>query len=151
MPDQYCNFEELSRNETAGVDYRVLLRQAAASFAIVAPHGGGVEPGTSEIAGGIAGDEFSFYAFEGLKTKGNAVLHITSTHFDEPLCLTLIGRSSLVITIHGEESTDDGEGVFVGGFNDPVQARSPAPSGTRALMSASTRAGNCRASTREHL
>src|SRR5918912_1062843 len=79
MADKYPNFEVLSRNETSGIDFRILVRQAAAAFAIVAPHGGGIEPGTSEIADAIAAEEFSFYAFEGLKSSGNGVLHITST------------------------------------------------------------------------
>jgi phage replication-related protein YjqB (UPF0714/DUF867 family) len=111
------NFEELSQNETAGVDYRILLRQAKAEFAIVAPHGGGIEPGTSEIADAIAGEEFSLYDLEALKSSGNHDLHITATRFDEPMCLTVIGRSKIVVTIHGEHSEADGEGVFVGGLN----------------------------------
>ena len=122
MPDKYSNFKELSQNETAGVDYRILLRQAKAGFAIVTPHGGGIEPGTSEIADAIAGEEFSFYAFEGLKLSGNTDLHITATRFDEPMCLTVIGRSNIVVTIHGEHSDADGQGVFVGGLNDILGA-----------------------------
>jgi phage replication-related protein YjqB (UPF0714/DUF867 family) len=31
------------------------------------------------------------------------------------MCLTLLGKTSRVVTIHGEESDEDGEGVFVGG------------------------------------
>src|SRR6266545_2359920 len=115
MPDKYSNFKELTQNERAGVDYRILLRQAKEGFAIVTPHGGGIEPGTSEIADGIAGEEFSFYAFEGLKSSGNTDLHITATRFDETVCLTVIRRSNIVVTIHGEHSEADGEGVFVGG------------------------------------
>ena len=122
MPDKYRNFKELSQNETAGVDYRILLRQAKVGFAIVAPHGGGIEPGTSEIADAIAGEGFSFYAFEGLKASGNTDLHITATRFDEPMCLTVIGRSNTVITIHGEHSEADGEGVFIGGLDDILGA-----------------------------
>jgi phage replication-related protein YjqB (UPF0714/DUF867 family) len=118
MPDKFSSFEELSENEIAGVDYGILLRQAKAAFAIVAPHGGGIEPGTSEIADAIAGEEFSLYTFEALKSSGNTDLHITSTRFDELMCLTVIGRSNVVVTIHGEESEGDGEGVFVGGLND---------------------------------
>jgi phage replication-related protein YjqB (UPF0714/DUF867 family) len=123
MADKYSNFDQLSQNETSGVDYRVLVQRAKAAFAIVAPHGGGIEPGTSEIADAIATEEFSFYAFEGLKASGNADLHITSTRFDEPMCLTLIGQSDTVVTMHGEESEADGEGVFLGGLNDKLGQR----------------------------
>src|SRR5215471_18326011 len=91
MADTYDNFEALAQHERSGVDYGVVVRRAQAAFAIVAPHGGGIEPGTSEIADGIARTRCSFYSFEGLKREGNRVLHITSTHFDEPMCLLLLG------------------------------------------------------------
>lgn len=90
MADKYPDFDTLSRNERAGVDFRILVRRAMSAFALVAPHGGGIEPGTSEIADGIAALEWSLYAFEGLKPSGNADLHITSTRFDEPMCLELV-------------------------------------------------------------
>ncbi len=123
MADKYPNFDTLSKNEISGVDFRVLLRRAQMAFAVVAPHGGGIEPGTSEIADGIAGEELSFYAFEGLKSTGNSDLHITSTRFDEPMCILLISRSDVVVTIHGEHSETDGEGVFLGGLDDDLGPR----------------------------
>jgi Poly-gamma-glutamate hydrolase len=82
-----------------------LVRRARPKFALVAPHGGGIEPGTSELADAIAGSDLSFYTFEGLKSSGNTDLHITSTRFDEPMCLTLLASSSVVVTLHGEHST----------------------------------------------
>jgi phage replication-related protein YjqB (UPF0714/DUF867 family) len=118
MADKYPNFETLSRNETSGVDFGISVRRARKAFAIVAPHGGGIEPGTSEIADAIAAEEFSFYAFEGLKTSGNADLHITSTRFDEPMCLILAGESDIVLTVHGENS--DVDGVFLGGLDEEL-------------------------------
>jgi phage replication-related protein YjqB (UPF0714/DUF867 family) len=119
MADKYTNFKELSENETSGIDFRISVRRARAAYAVIAPHGGGIEPGTSEIADSIAAEEFSFYAFDGLKRSKNSDLHITSTHFDEPMCLTVIGQSDVVITIHGEASAN-GEGVFLGGLDDEL-------------------------------
>jgi phage replication-related protein YjqB (UPF0714/DUF867 family) len=118
VADTYRNFAELARHEKAGIDYDVLVRRVRPAFCVVAPHGGGIEPGTSEIADAIAAPVFSFYTFEGLKSKGNAGLHITSTRFDEPMCLTLLSQSSVVLTLHGEHSEEDGEGVFVGGLDE---------------------------------
>jgi phage replication-related protein YjqB (UPF0714/DUF867 family) len=46
MADKYPDFDALSRNERTGVDFRILVRQATVAFVIVAPHGGGIEPGT---------------------------------------------------------------------------------------------------------
>jgi phage replication-related protein YjqB (UPF0714/DUF867 family) len=116
MADTFASFEELSEHEVAGVDYGIRLRQARAPFALVAPHGGGIEPGTSEIADAVADERHSFYAFEGLKPAGNAVLHITSTRFDEPMALTLVARSTVVVTIHGQHGEAERDGVFVGGL-----------------------------------
>jgi phage replication-related protein YjqB (UPF0714/DUF867 family) len=57
-------------------------------IAIIAPHGGGIEPGSSTIARAIAGEDINMYLFEGIKVaKGNAIVHIASHHFDEPRCL----------------------------------------------------------------
>jgi phage replication-related protein YjqB (UPF0714/DUF867 family) len=121
--DKYPDFETLARNERVGVDFRILARRARAAFAVVAPHGGGIEPGTSEIAEAVAAEDFSFYAFEGLKPRGNADLHITSTRFDEPLCLELVAVSHVIVTLHGEGSEENGEVIFLGGLDDELGSR----------------------------
>lgn len=118
MTDKYRNFHALSLSETAGVDFRIHLARAEEAFALVAPHGGGIEPGTSEIAEAIAGERYSFYSFEGLKRSGNSDLHITSTRFDEPACVSLIAQSDIVVTIHGEAGGATDEAVFVGGGDE---------------------------------
>jgi phage replication-related protein YjqB (UPF0714/DUF867 family) len=122
MADRYPNFAALAEEEQSGVEYQVRARQAGLDFVIIAPHGGGIEPGTSEIADAIAGDRYAFHTLEGLKTSGNSDLHITSTRFDEPMCLALLFRSTTAVTIHGEESEDQGEGVFIGGLGADLGA-----------------------------
>jgi phage replication-related protein YjqB (UPF0714/DUF867 family) len=82
---------------------------------LVAPHGGGIEPGTSEIAEHIAGEDLSLGLFEGRKPRGNGVLHITSTHFDEPRCLALVRSAQNVIAVHGERG--DAPTVYLGGLD----------------------------------
>jgi phage replication-related protein YjqB (UPF0714/DUF867 family) len=122
MADKYRSFEELAEKEIAGMTYGIRARQSRKAFAVVAPHGGGIEEGTSEIADAITRSEFSFYTFEGLKAGNNTDLHITSTLFDEPMCITLIERSDTVVTIHGQESGVDGDGVFIGGLDHTLGA-----------------------------
>ncbi len=117
LANTYRNFAALAQQERSGIDYDVLVQRARPEFALVAPHGGGIEGGTSELADAIAASDLSFYTFEGLKSSGNTDLHITSTRFDEPMCLTLLASSSVVVTVHGEHSTEDGEGVFLGGLD----------------------------------
>ncbi len=113
MKDRYANFGQLARNEKRGQDFRVRSRARAAATVVVAPHGGEIEPGTSEIAEAIAGADLSFYAFEGIKDRDNRRLHITSTNFDEPCCLALVAASERVVTIHGANS--DQPVVMLGG------------------------------------
>jgi phage replication-related protein YjqB (UPF0714/DUF867 family) len=112
--DLYRNFAELVASEGEGVDFAVRLwRREAARTVVLAPHGGGIEPGSSEVARQIAGGELSLAVFEGLKSRGNGRLHITSTNFDEPRCMELVRAAEYVVAIHGEKS--DRDVTFVGG------------------------------------
>lgn len=114
--DKYSSYSQLTKSEQEGVDYTVIVRQShGARVAILAPHGGRIEPMTDEIADRIAGNEFSLYCFKGCKKNGNCDLHITSHNFDEPRCLELIRNHEWVIAIHG--CSDRGEGVFLGGLD----------------------------------
>jgi phage replication-related protein YjqB (UPF0714/DUF867 family) len=113
MPDKYRNYAELSKSEVERKDFRITCTQRAGTFAVIAPHGGSIEPGTSELVEAIAGEDHSHYAFEGIKDNGNGSLHITSTHFDEPTCVQLVGASKRALAIHGKD--DDSQSVFIGG------------------------------------
>lgn len=98
---EHPNFAALKRVERESVDFDIVCCPRRSPVAVIAPHGGEIEPGTSEIAAAIAGDEFNLYCFEGRKPKGNTGLHITSTNFDEPKCLGLIASCDRVVTVHG--------------------------------------------------
>lgn len=121
MADKYRSFEQLASLERADVDFRILCRDRGSGTVIVAPHGGAIEPGTSEIADAVAGNDLSFYAFEGLKSNHNGNLHITSSRFDEPRCIALLESSMRVATIHGEAS--DLENVYLGGRDTTTRVR----------------------------
>ncbi len=120
--DKYMNFTQLSQSEREGSDYQRLIEDRHADIVIIAPHGGGIEPGTSEIAKAIAGEEFSLYCFEGMKGKGNhEALHITSTRFDEPRCITLVTAACRAIAVHGQDSQD--KTAFLGGRDEAMLKR----------------------------
>lgn len=106
MADKYLNFGELSQREKVNRDFRVRVHPAKSGTVILAPHGGSIEPGTSEVAEAIAAGLYSFYAFEGIKHHGNGSLHITSSHFDEPKCIALITNAERVVAIHGESGDE---------------------------------------------
>lgn len=112
--DNYASFSELCSNESEGDDYCVVVREReSSSTIIIAPHGGGIEPATSEIALAIANNDLSSALFEGTKTKGNRILHIASTNFDYPKILNLVRKMPNVIAIHGEKSNN--KIVYLGG------------------------------------
>jgi len=113
VTDKYPTFEALASAEPDA--YTVRVTNIGRSLVVVAPHGGGIEPGTSEVALAIAGDDFTCYLFEGLKPAANRDLHITSSRFDEPQCIELLRAASAAVTVHGEESAD--EVVFLGGLH----------------------------------
>lgn len=113
MNDKYRNFRDLADHEAQDA-YRIRFRKLSATL-ILAPHGGGIEPGTSELAEAIATDDHSLYLFEGLKVSGNLDLHITSANFDEPTCREIVVEADRVIAIHGDDTED--AVVFIGGLD----------------------------------
>jgi phage replication-related protein YjqB (UPF0714/DUF867 family) len=114
--DKYRDFLHLGAHEVKDVDYCIRTRSAG-GILILAVHGGGIEPGTSELAKAIAAGDHSFYLFEGLKRGGNHELHITSANFDEPVCLAMLAEADRVVTVHGAERDD--AVVLIGGLDKP--------------------------------
>jgi phage replication-related protein YjqB (UPF0714/DUF867 family) len=116
----YRSFEELSQHEVEGQDYRIRIELRDPRVLILAPHGGKIEPMTSEISGAIAGMDYSFYSFEGLKADGNSVLHVESHLFDEPRALKAAEKADVVITVHGQMNQRD-EFVMAGGLDTDLR------------------------------
>jgi len=119
--DKYANYDDLKQHEKEGEDYVILLRENNSRIAVIATHGGGIEPGTVDVADGVASTEHNFYAFKGIKRKGNAVLHITSNRFDEPKGVRLAENMEVVVSIHGYQGED--EVVFIGGKNQDLKEK----------------------------
>ena len=124
--DTYANYADLATHETLGVDYRIRITNRHTDIVIATPHGGGIEAGTSELVRAVAGEEepgadWTEYRFEGIKSSGNSVLHITAGNFDEPWCLWLIGRTSLAVVIHGASGSSPIS--YVGGRDTLVRDR----------------------------
>jgi phage replication-related protein YjqB (UPF0714/DUF867 family) len=106
---------------------------------IIAPHGGGVEFGTSELCLAIAGYHpatlavsagtgitYDYWMFEGLRSKNNSELHVTSTHCDDGVAVSLCAGALNVLALHGCTPAqaglpDDAEVVLVGGRNSTLQ------------------------------
>lgn len=117
MSDSYGSFAELAMGEEEGRDWVRLYRDRGSRLLVMAPHGGWIEPYTTELAQAIAGEDFSFYTFQGVKDRGNRHLHLTSHRFDEPQALAAAAEADHVVAIHGERSGGDAF-VMVGGGDD---------------------------------
>ena len=107
--------------------------------AVIAPHGGGIEAGTSELCLAVAGYHpatlevtppdgvtYDYWMFEGIRPSGNAVLHITSTGCDDGVALSLCGGALNALTLHGCTTSAAGqpageEVVLVGGRNQTLK------------------------------
>ncbi|MDD5369873.1 MAG: poly-gamma-glutamate hydrolase family protein, partial [Anaerolineaceae bacterium] len=109
--DRYQSFSEMARFE--GVTYQVVVEARRSWCMIAAPHGGGIEPGTSEIARALAHERHSLYLFESRLDDGGRHLHLTSGRFDEPQALRLVASAQTVITVHGFDSQQ--HVTYVGG------------------------------------
>lgn len=110
---KYNNYRQLNENETKGRGYLIHFRHGKSGILVMAPHGGGIEPGTTEIADALAGMEHSFYSFDGVKRLANWNLHITSRQFDEPIGINIAKNSQTIVTVHG--CKEKGKIVYIGG------------------------------------
>jgi phage replication-related protein YjqB (UPF0714/DUF867 family) len=142
----YATYSEIYRDAALheGVDWgRRMLRHAAfGRTAVFAPHGGGIEPGTSELCLAVAGYHpatlqasgavHDYWVFEGLRSSGNAELHVTSTGCDDHYARSLAGGALNAVALHGCSVTEaernwrplpDQACALVGGANADLRAR----------------------------
>ncbi len=117
----YESFKELAGREIEGQDYRIRIELRDPRVLIMAPHGGKIEPTTVEIAEAIAGTDYSFYSFQGLKTDSRT-LHIESHLFDEPRALQAAQKADVIVTVHGQLNQKE-EFVMVGGLNESLRSK----------------------------
>jgi phage replication-related protein YjqB (UPF0714/DUF867 family) len=117
----YRRYADLAKARVEGTDFTVsVLRRTDSLLAIMAPHGGAIEVGTSEIARAVAGDDFNLYLFEGVRQSGNYdALHLTSHRFDEPRCLALLSDCDHVVAVHG--CSGDTQQALVGGLDEELK------------------------------
>lgn len=96
--DRYLDFATLQHHER---DFTIEVCDRGAAITILAPHGGTIEPHTTEIARLIAGPDYNYFFFNGTKQRNSRDLHITSHRWDEPQAAALVARSSTVLAVHG--------------------------------------------------
>jgi phage replication-related protein YjqB (UPF0714/DUF867 family) len=102
---------------------------------VLALHGGGIEPGTSEIALAVAGYHPATFAhatdcfglhdlwiFEGLLADCNSKLHVTSTHYDDPIASKLVQISKRCISLHGLKDAAANGKIQIGGLDTELMS-----------------------------
>jgi phage replication-related protein YjqB (UPF0714/DUF867 family) len=120
MADRYPDFATLAAAHEQDKDYRITVQDRGTRVAILAPHGGTIEPETTSIARVVAGDDLSFYLFEALHAGAHGDYHITSHRFDEPRALALVAGADTSMAIHGRK--DDGsDTVWLGGRDETLR------------------------------
>lgn len=124
MPDRFSSFEELCKVYVNGVDFSIKSRLIEGSeLVVMAPHGGKIEPFTSELAAQVAHDNYSMYAFEGHLRNNNRDLHITSHVFFEPTLDSLLQRHITALAFHGRHDNGDPDTIFLGGLDGPLVSK----------------------------
>ncbi|MFI8961587.1 poly-gamma-glutamate hydrolase family protein [Streptomyces sp. NPDC053493] len=109
---------------------------AVTSTAVIAPHGGGIEPGTSELCMAIAGytpfdtttapetaaipgeTQRDYWMFEALANSG--AQHVTSTHCDDPAALAVCANNLYAVSLHGFEETGQKK-IIIGGRDERLK------------------------------
>lgn len=115
VADQYKSYAELAQKEKEGIDYRIEVLDQDSPLTLMAPHGGKIERGSSELIKEIGGS-FNQYHFMGLKPDDNFGLHITSANFDEPQALKLAEKSKTCVSFHGYIGKGE-NAICIGGGN----------------------------------
>jgi phage replication-related protein YjqB (UPF0714/DUF867 family) len=125
-PDVYTSMTALYKQETEGTNYTKQWYRHAWQYQtfknfkrenevfIMAPHGGGIESGTTELALATAGytegfngqpatsATYDFFIFNGINAKyQNGRLHVTSSHYNDATAIELVKNSRISLAFHG--------------------------------------------------
>ena len=120
--DKYHSMKELQNETIENEDWEIITEDRDSNVTILAIHGGGIEPATTELARVIANDgQFNYFAFNGMRTKGNNELHVTSINYDNDIAMDLVKTSESAITIHGCLGED--EIAYIGGKDNLLKER----------------------------
>lgn len=120
--DRYSSIAELKNSLTEGTDYQITSQDRHSWLTVVAPHGGHIEYGTSQLAREIAGDQYNLFDFEALQHDNAKQLHVTSTRFRDPVLDKLLNEATAAISLHGmRDPAEESEVVWLGGLNERLQ------------------------------
>ncbi|PHK48742.1 poly-gamma-glutamate hydrolase family protein [Staphylococcus edaphicus] len=119
-PDYYSSMTELYQDTKEGIDWKKDTRDVGNPVLIVAPHGGNIEQGTTELTKLVANNgNFDYFSFEAIRPSNNTQLHVTSTHYDDETLHEMIQDRVATISIHGAQGDDPI--VYLGGYKSTLR------------------------------
>lgn len=146
-PDCYDSMTQLYDEEVEGLNYqRQWYRhrwryhpgkpnKPENKIFIMAPHGGSIEAGTTELALATAGftkgfngkpatnNTFDYFLFEGINPPNqNGRLHVTASNYNDPVALQLVGNSLVSLAFHGCTDEQANKALGIQPANQPLTA-----------------------------
>ncbi|MYW20066.1 hypothetical protein GT039_31960, partial [Streptomyces sp. SID2955] len=106
------------------------------STAVIAPHGGGIEAGTSELCLAVAGytpfdantdpadaavpgePQRDYWMFEAI--ANSSAQHVTATHCDDPAALAVCANNLYAVSLHGFDDTTTKK-IIIGGRDERLK------------------------------
>lgn len=118
--DKYKSMTDLQQHTTEGKDWQIHTNDEKNKTVVMAPHGGGIEPGTSEVAREIADKSKSgYYSFSAIRPVNNQQLHVTSANYNEPKAEQMVGQSDRTVSIH--KTAREGRDAYIGGRDQALR------------------------------
>ena len=119
MADLYSSMIELQGKEN---NWSIEMNTNKSNVLSFAPHGGGIEAGSSELALLISQKlDCNYFTFKGKLPSDNVKLHVTSTHYDNPELLNLMRNVDYSISVHGYADNEYAR-TLIGGSNEELKA-----------------------------
>ncbi|MCI2900451.1 poly-gamma-glutamate hydrolase family protein, partial [Staphylococcus hominis] len=119
--DYYRSMTDLLYNTQEGKDWTKESTNRHSNVLIFAPHGGGIEKGTTELTKAIANKgNYDYYAFNGTRNKNNSQLHVTSTNYNDPDLINRNYNKDVSISIHGAGQSQGKNTVLIGGRDEKL-------------------------------
>ena len=118
--DTYRDFHHLTLARDTTKEYTIAVKDRLAEITVLAPHGGRLEAGTSELAEELAGNDWNYYSFMALMDSGNNRLHVTSIHYNDPVAVAMSSSALITVTLHRQR--EQTRTVCLGGLNKELLA-----------------------------
>lgn len=118
LRDLYSSMIELQGKED---NWSIEMNTNKSNVLSFAPHGGGIEAGSSELALLISQKlDCNYFTFKGKLPSDNVKLHVTSTRYDNPELLNLMRNIDYSISVHGYADNEYAR-TLIGGSNEELK------------------------------